>query len=166
MVSAFSSNSQQASVEAHSPRCKTIPSVGNDWLKPFLCVFYVPNMQSCRKLYSQWPLVQPGLTSQNGPSWELQDALKKDKEFSSSYILLYNLLRDLKAQVRFLFEGGVEVLIHSQCIIYSRWQSACPQFGEITEAKQCTAVDRVSGKIHFSYPQKINISLVYCIFRI
>ena len=30
-----------------------------------------------------------------------------------------------------LFEMGLyEVLIHSQCFTFSRWRSACPQFGE------------------------------------
>ena len=72
-----------------------------------------------------------------------------------------------------LFEVGLyEVLIHSLCITYSRWRSARPQFGEAerstsTEAKQCTAVARVSSKTCFSHKQyQFSVHHIFRIFSL
>lgn len=69
--------------------------------------------------------------------------------------------------------GLCEVLIHSQCIKCSRWTLACPQLREAesytsAEAKQCTAVDRVSSKTYFSHLnegplKKKSISVQLCL---
>ena len=47
-----------------------------------------------------------------------------------------------------------QVFNHSQCITYSRWRSARPQFRDaagvlVLGAKQCTAVDRVCSLTYF-----------------
>ena len=58
-----------------------------------------------------------------------------------------------------VFGDLYKVLIHSQCITYSRWQLAHNQFIEaagvpVQEVKQCIGVDRGSSKMYLSHLKK------------
>lgn len=67
--------------------------LAEDFTLCFLC-FQKCRTGSCTVSEDQ---LQPDLTSQNGPSWELQDVLKKDKELVSSFVL--HLSRSLRQRV-------------------------------------------------------------------